>query len=67
MLFLILPNLSQELTLSSKCISELKEFLTNIDKVENANGEILACLSKFQDHAVQVKQICKLNDKQFEL
>ncbi|CAG8669790.1 15327_t:CDS:2, partial [Dentiscutata heterogama] len=53
--FPILPNLSQESTISSKY------------KVENANGEILAGLSKFQDHAIQVKQICKLNDKQFEL
>ncbi|CAG8753464.1 9149_t:CDS:2 [Dentiscutata erythropus] len=65
--FLILPNLSQELTTSLRCIPELKEFLTNMDKAKNANREILACLSKFQDHAIQVKQICKLNDKQFEL
>ncbi|CAG8667461.1 14009_t:CDS:2 [Dentiscutata erythropus] len=67
MLFPILSNLSQESTTSSRCIPELKEFLTNMDKAKNANGEILVCLLKFQDHAIQVKQICKLNDKQFEL
>ncbi|CAG8711675.1 5615_t:CDS:1, partial [Racocetra fulgida] len=52
--FLILSNLSQgSLTTSSKYIPELEEFLTKIDKAENANGEILACLSEFQNQAIQ--------------
>ncbi|CAG8455908.1 16460_t:CDS:2 [Dentiscutata heterogama] len=46
---------------------QLDEFLTKIDEAKNANREILAYLSKFQNQAIQVKQICKLTDKQLEL
>ncbi|CAG8562728.1 12741_t:CDS:2 [Racocetra fulgida] len=65
--FPTMPNLSQGSMLFSKYVPELEEFLTQIDKAENANGEILACLSMFQNQAIQVKWICKLTDEQLEL
>ncbi|CAG8732746.1 1375_t:CDS:2 [Cetraspora pellucida] len=40
---------------------------SQINETKNANGEILACLSKFQNQAIQVTQIYKLTDKQLEL
>jgi hypothetical protein len=49
-----------------KSIPKLCEFLAKIDDSVNANGEILACLSNFQDQGIQVKWICKLTDEQFE-
>ncbi|CAG8673738.1 20087_t:CDS:2, partial [Racocetra persica] len=52
---------------SSKPVPQLDEFLIKIDEANNANGEILACLSKFQNQAIQVKQISKLTDEQLEL
>ncbi|CAG8796445.1 12195_t:CDS:1 [Cetraspora pellucida] len=57
----------QELLNSSKHVSQLDEFFKKINKAKNANGEILACLSKFQNRAIQVIQIYKLTDKQLEL
>ncbi|CAG8615982.1 6345_t:CDS:1 [Racocetra fulgida] len=52
---------------SSKPVPQLDEFLTKIDEAKNANGEILACLSKFQNQAIQVEQISKLTDEQLDL
>ncbi|CAG8665073.1 562_t:CDS:1 [Racocetra persica] len=45
--FLTMPNLLQRSIIFSKYVPKLEEFLTQIDKAENANGEILACLSSY--------------------
>ncbi|CAG8603855.1 2471_t:CDS:2, partial [Dentiscutata erythropus] len=68
--FPVIPNLQSSNTstlqesVTTKSIPSLKEFLT---EVEDAGGEILACLPKFQDQGIRIKWISRLTDDQFKL